>query len=71
MSQWQPIETAPKDGTLILAIDGLKMIARPSWYFAPSSQTFGWLKDNGRYWKPTHWQPMPELSPSPSHEGAA
>jgi hypothetical protein len=64
MSEWQPIETAPKDGTAIL-VSGLShgkryidinVWRRNEWHcFHP--------EDNG-YTVPvlpaTHWQPLPE-----------
>ena len=56
---WRPIETAPKDGTRILAfID---------WWDGPESNT-GRFK-NGRFWPdyrdatskmPTHWRSLPD-----------
>jgi len=63
---WQPIETAPRDGTEIIGMDAAGFIAR-TWYFAPSSRTFGWLRMSRRppypWWHPSDWRPMP---PPPS-----
>jgi hypothetical protein len=63
---WQPIETAPRDGTVVLA-------------FAPTEAvvpfiTVGWFETEAERWRmldscshmgfravqPTHWQPLPE-----------
>jgi hypothetical protein len=56
---WQPIETAPKDGTLILACLG-KTMKIVVWY--PVLKEWGnpqeWGDDGT--WKPTHWMSLPE-----------
>ena len=68
MSEWQPIETAPKDGSRILVFNRKVYIA--SWSeeaqhgefeCAPGWQVF--CPDD--YWyafcvNPTHWMPLPE-----------
>jgi hypothetical protein len=69
MTDWQPIETAPKDGTLILV------------FVPPSDYSIGWYntekynKNPRPFWgrhnanhsktvcrsrPPTHWMPLPE-----------
>ena len=67
MSEWQPIETAPKDGTLILAWDGCQHDICEWWdgsisgVRGPSERDAGWWIDNDRgEMKPTHWQPLPD-----------
>lgn len=66
---WQPIETAPKDGTRILAYDikdaedtqpqialWLAHAEEPGWYISLDHQAM-----NGDLWNPpTHWMPLPE-----------
>lgn len=59
MTEWQPIETAPKDGTEIIVLMGAKDI-RLGWYFAPSSTTRGWLDQSSKKIRPTHWMPLPD-----------
>lgn len=64
---WQPIETAPKDGTWLLAIvNGIHpIIGKP---FVPSVVHFddGIWTENDRAgrddedWRPTHWMQLPE-----------
>jgi hypothetical protein len=58
--EWQPIETAPRDYTEVIGLMGPKRMELV-WYFAPSSQTFGWMNARGRRCKPqpTHWMPIP------------
>lgn len=50
--QWQPIETAPRDGrSFLVAIEGLDLIDR-AFYMDDHLLIVG-----GRY-EPTHWMPM-------------
>jgi len=59
MTEWQPIETAPKDGDSVLTWDG-ERVDMAHW------STFGdgpgcWVVDNTDVGiKPTHWMPRPE-----------
>lgn len=72
-AQWQPIETAPKDGTDILLTDGYRA-AVASWYpeeFPDAEWPWGvsdWHNDplhlRGGYMA-THWMPLP-MPPTPS-----
>ena len=59
MTEWQPIETAPKDGTFILvAVTGeVATHIMLVWWFD------GWCLDMTNtpiVGKPTHWMPLPE-----------
>ena len=65
MSEWQPIETAPKDGRSFMVYVAKDDFAGPH-CFAPVSRT-----NNGRWWDDstgdhidpirgaTHWMPLP------------
>ena len=61
-SAWQPIETAPADGTQFLAWDG-KDMKRAIAY------SYGCIYDDEMespyltLWHPTHWQPLPSPPP--------
>lgn len=59
MTDWQPIETAPKDGARILGTDGhsVEVIynARGTGWFNQSAEISMW-----RVFPPTHWMPLPE-----------
>jgi hypothetical protein len=63
MSEWQPIETAPKDGTRVLITDGTLMTAAKWWYYEEPATTSlgygdpktgvpegGWPKHPGHIW---------------------
>jgi hypothetical protein len=80
MSDWQPIETAPKDGTnIILLLRGWPTVG---WYTDIKHYVHGKLSYEHSGWKipwgsfgrdkdePTHWMPFPPL-PAPSHSEAA
>jgi hypothetical protein len=66
MSEWQPIETAPKDGTRFIAgVAGTEDVAICSRHDPggaarnPRHHYECWLVEfSGRH-QPTHWMPMP------------
>jgi hypothetical protein len=70
MSKWQPIETAPKDGSYVLIanmhgawvakwhpifVSGF----RPSTPWASMMLNHDHIEKTGRYDPPTHWMPLP------------
>lgn len=67
---WQPIETAPKDGTPILLYKpnekrmGAYLLAGfwdvEWWACAGSKLVYFSRLDQREYGHPTHWQPLPE-----------
>lgn len=65
MSNWQPIETAPKDGTCVLVwvdVHGEHVTSVP--YACAAYFGGDWWRDRrtGQFLvgRPTHWQPLPE-----------
>ena len=71
-NEWQPIDTAPKDGTEIIAYrplahesnDPYICICKTTPYESTSKQGFKHFTD--RYCHPTHWIPLPQ---PPEQEG--
>jgi hypothetical protein len=68
---WQPIETAPRDGTVFLAAYKL---GHGPWVGVMQWQFFSEKKDDGRFYswtqltethKATHWMPLPEPPEGP------
>lgn len=58
--QWQPIDTAPKDGTYVIGLfNGL--VAQMKWSNGSGSHCYHWMA-LGRWTPidPTHWMPLPE-----------
>lgn len=63
MSEWQPIETAPTDGTVFLGLHGYKVreayrVQRDDcemWCFGGYSGDV----EIAPWTKPTHWMPLP------------
>ena len=72
-TQWEPIETAPKDGTLIIVgregLSGVWVARYVEQYqsgYVPDNPWFGMLLNTNHISPPyhssipTHWMPMPE-----------
>lgn len=57
MSKWQPIETAPKDGTWVLVRSGVKRTVIAKW----SKDWGGWIVQYSAMGisRATHWMPLP------------
>jgi hypothetical protein len=62
MTDWQPIETAPKDGMQILIYDPLCGIQQVGFDITGSKMglTDAWIADDGGTYLPTHWMPLPD-----------
>ncbi len=72
--QWQPIETAPKDGTDILLYYGLIDIGHWHQYKSKKAKRTGWKTRHSSYMPGedpamplTHWCPIP--TPPPPRPG--
>jgi len=61
MMEWQPIETAPKDGMRVMLCSAIGKI--PGW--ANKRDYYHLAQWNGQHWTPyvpnhwTHWMPLP------------
>lgn len=72
---WQPIETAPKDGTVILTDDGTAKYANfwgiyPGWYLCTTYGDIPSCADNGygiSAVSPIKWMRIPEGGPIENH----
>jgi hypothetical protein len=72
MNDWQPIETAPKDGTTVIVYD--PAYAQP---VVPGAWDSEEEAEGGQTWRasdaewdrlnPTHWMPLP-APPAPEYE---
>lgn len=59
MSEWQPIKTAPKDGTKVLVAEG-KIWMAVAWFW-PCHMYWTEVAASGmKLNNPTHWMPLPE-----------
>jgi hypothetical protein len=74
MIGWQPINTAPKDGTHVLLISKVNTQWVGSWRLPrlgePQNQSYyeyEWRDGGGRWSTPTHWRPLP--NPPAANEG--
>jgi hypothetical protein len=62
MSEWQPIETAPLDGTSILVAVESEQDSHQVVYFDDDGEDdFVWRSENNRWHRNafTHWMPLP------------
>ena len=70
MSGWQPIETAPKDGTRVIL--GNPNNPYGEWPFMGEFDAGKWrIHIDGQTIDPTHWMPLPEPPPTVEREEAA
>lgn len=78
MSAWQPIATAPRDGTPVLVVRGGRISIssyyhRQTYEFGKLVRTHeGWSYESGALFgwtppEPTHWMPLPDLPAPDSH----
>lgn len=63
MSDWQPIETAPKDGSAFYVWlpnwNGRGPLVRTAWLFGGWANEFlNGINANPEKFKPTHWMPI-------------
>lgn len=69
--QWQPIETAPKDGTsLLLArkhMSGELIVVSGSWNSGGAMHMPHWMSPVLGF-QPTHWMPLPDDHPTEKTE---
>jgi hypothetical protein len=74
MTEWMPIETAPKDSTPFMALErGGQYVCRwGDWFLARTGATgkrediYGWVPVGGQpgsQASPTHWMPLHKPSP--------
>jgi len=60
---WQPIETAPKDGTVVLGWSGVWSVGMPETVlWLDRAERSGWFTYAGHHRfmnQPTHWMPLP------------
>ena len=79
-SGWRPIDTAPQDGTEIIALFALRSLdGKRTWihdfvHWRNGNGYPGWYDPRGGHWKhhqPTHWMPLPAPpeDPEPESEG--
>jgi len=67
---WQPIETAPKDGTRIIVTNESVVWTDVKWVVRPRAGErweHSYLGALG--WEPTRWMPTPAAPTHPEHQG--
>lgn len=66
VSAWQPMETAPKDGGMILGVNADGHVDQ-FWWQRNGAMVGreGWRNVRGSYYDLTHWQPLPSPPETP------
>ena len=67
VSEWQSIDSAPKDAHILLRIDvaiGSELVVQGCWYEV-SKRDRGWMDMEGRVVQVTHWQLLPSAPVTP------
>lgn len=60
-AKWQPIDTAPKDGTVIdIWTTNRGRIVNVAWTLDDFDGTYYWGCENGGVYEPTHWMLLPD-----------
>jgi hypothetical protein len=62
VNEWQPISTAPMDGTRVLTFRAdFRESMGVAWFNATGCGEPCWVPVNGSSWpEPTHWMPLPK-----------
>ncbi len=59
-ARWQPIETGPKDGTFVIALDTKGGVGKVHW--CERYNPHAWADEDGMFASVvTHWMPLPGL----------
>lgn len=67
--KWRPIDTAPKDGTEILAYWSGSGTMRVLYYADQESELgMRWADENDYWSSPTHWTPLPNPPEAVQHK---
>lgn len=69
MTQWEPIETAPKDGTWLLGYRGGYRYGKQKFftfrYWPSDGKPPFWFSNMDGWPQPTYWTPLPEPPEEP------
>lgn len=69
MTSWQPISTAPRDGTAVLIAEADGNVTACYWSTSVWADGGAWISELSRsdtvHYHPTHWMPIP---PPPKDE---
>jgi len=58
--KWQPIDTAPKDGTRILVFCSHSNMTVETCWIKNEITLYGWWWNTKELNPPTHWMPLPK-----------